>query len=421
MFQNSENICSQSVLNLTSMPGTSLDLGSLSLLVLVVIISCCVATLLSWCWVRSTSPRTFLYCSTCAQQLGVGPVPQAVLTDGIVARPWVEFVQPAGGGGGQQGAKFGDSATFQRLGMRTSRPGMGLELGQLETRPLSPVPCEGEDIEEVTEEVKDGEVKRNDKQQIFSPTSADVLARRDSVRSFALGSRMSRRTLVFPTPQSVAVSQQEKVNGPREVDQKILEKSSSLNSPSNTLIDAETDQLDLSAENTMLERIARDTRQRQVRRSVSARKEKSKYTLLRRQEEAGFTSQSEDERGLAGLRHRRQYTGVVNSEVVGAAKEMYQENSAQVEGGARGFTNPAFINSEESPSPSPLNQEKVSASRSSVISPLPHLHQSPSTVSPRPGYENLPNIQFPPRPSAAALPSVCSPVSSEEVKTGFII
>jgi len=264
-------------------------------------------------------------------------------------------------------------------------------------------------------------VKRNDKQQIFSPTSTDVLARRDSVRSFALGSHMSRRTLVFPTPQSVAVPQQEKDSGPRGIDHKILEKSSSLNSPSNTLIDAETDQLDISGENTMLQRIAQDTRQRQVRRSVSARKEESKYTLLRRQEEAGFTSQSEDERGAAGLRHRRQYTGVVNSEVVGAAKEMYQDHSAKVEGGGIGYDNPAYINSEESPNQSHINQEQVGASRSSVISPLLRQHQSPSVVSPRPGYENLPNIQFPPRPSAAALPSVSPPVTSEEVKTGVMI
>eukprot|EP00092_Neocalanus_flemingeri_P038619 GFUD01042049.1.p1 GENE.GFUD01042049.1~~GFUD01042049.1.p1 ORF type:complete len:371 (+),score=120.27 GFUD01042049.1:81-1193(+) len=367
------------------MPGTSLDVGSLSLLVLVVIISCCLATLLSWCWVRSTSPRTFLYCSTCAQQLGVLPAQQAVLTDGVVARPWVEFVQP-GGGGGQGVGRCGDSATFQRLGMRTARPGMGLEVEQLETRPLSPVDCEDED----GEGVKDTAVEKNEKQQIFSPSSADVLARRDSVRSVALGSHMSRRTLVFPnmSQKSIDRSKQEAENLPHGPSEKILEKSSSINSPSNTLIGAETDQPEQSGEDVRLERGEQNTQQRKVRRSVSARKEKSKYMLLRRQEEAGFTSQSEDERGEAGSRHcRRQYTGVVDGEAVGAAKEMDQHKVGQIDTEAGGHSNYAFVNSEE------------------IINP----------TSPRPGYENLPTTQFPPRTNTAALPSLSPPEAADKM------
>eukprot|EP00092_Neocalanus_flemingeri_P038620 GFUD01042050.1.p1 GENE.GFUD01042050.1~~GFUD01042050.1.p1 ORF type:complete len:394 (+),score=135.83 GFUD01042050.1:81-1262(+) len=390
------------------MPGTSLDVGSLSLLVLVVIISCCLATLLSWCLVRSTSPRTFLYCSTCAQQLGVLPAQQAVLTDGVVARPWVEFVQPGVG-------RCGDSATFQRLGMRTARPGMGLEVEQLETRPLSPVDCEDED----GEGVKDTAVERNEKQQIFSPSSADVLARRDSVRSVALGSHMSRRTLVFPnmSQKSIDQSKQEAANLPHGPTEKILEKSSSINSPSNTLIGAETDQPEQSGEDVRLERGDQNMQQRKVRRSASARKEKSKYMLLRRQEEAGFTSQSEDERGEAGSRHsRRQYTGVVDGEAVGAAKEMDQHKVAQIDAEVGGHSNYAFVNSEEIIDPPHLNPKKLGASRNSVISPLPQQPQSPSIVlSPRQGYENLPTTQFPPRTSTAAIPVLSPPEAAGEM------
>jgi len=222
------------------MSSSSLDLGSLSVLVLVVVMSCCVATLLSWWWMMSISPPTYQYCASCAQQLGVLPHAQAVL----------------------QGL-YGQAGTFQRLGMDTARPGMGLEVGHLETRPLSPVPGEEEEVEGRV----CGDYRRESVKQHLSPASVEALARKKTA-----GYRISRRTLVFPS-QSLPSMQ----GGGEE------EKSSI-----NTIVGADEEAGDRSVKNT---------KQRQVRRSVSARKEKSKLALLRRQEDAGLTSQSEDERG----------------------------------------------------------------------------------------------------------------------------
>ena len=195
-----------------------------------------------------------------------------MLTDGVVARPWLGCAQA--GQAGQAGAQA-QAGTFQRLGMKTARPGVGLEAGHLETRPLSPVPGEEEGRRDC---VEDGGVKRRSVKQQMSPASAEVLARRDTVRDFGAGSRMSRRTLVFPTQSQHSLSTG---GGWKEG-----EKSSSFNSPSNTIEGAEEE------EEVSQGRIEKDIKQRQVRRSVSARKEKSKLSLLRKQEEAGLTSQS---------------------------------------------------------------------------------------------------------------------------------
>ena len=68
-------------------------------------------------------PRTYQYCTPCAGHLGVWPV----------ARPWVEVVNNVQGpvnmnrnlvtlpAQSQAVTNLGNSATFQRLGMKTSR------------------------------------------------------------------------------------------------------------------------------------------------------------------------------------------------------------------------------------------------------------------------------------------------------------
>jgi len=232
------------------MSSSSLDLGSLSVLVLVVVMSCCVATLLSWWWMMSISPPTYQYCASCAQQLGVLPHAQGIQVQGL----------------------YGQAGTFQRLGMDSARPGMGLEMGHLETRPLSPVPGEEEEVEG---RVFGGDYRRESVKQHLSPASVEALARKKTA-----GYRMSRRTLVFPSQSLPSIQGGE-------------EEKSSLN----TIVGEDEEAGDRSVKNT---------KQRQVRRSVSARKEKSKLALLRRQEDAGLTSQSEDERGrLEGGRQSR--------------------------------------------------------------------------------------------------------------------
>jgi len=261
----------------------------------------------------------------------------------------------------------GVSATFQRLGMKTAREGLGLEADQLETRPLSPVP-----VQEAGQAASCGAVNRRSgkQQKISSPASADVLARRDSVKSQVLGSRMSRRTLVFPTLSDKLEKSLGRADSKIGKDVPILStQNSSLNSPSNTMVCSETDQ---SAED--LEQV--DTLQRQVRRSVSERKEKSRYMVLRSQEEMGFTSQSEDERGAPGprqMRSRRHNTVLVDPIKVSA------------EGG---ISNAAFVTNDGDQISS-----NAPVSRNSVISPPP-VPPRITVNSPRPGYENLPTIQF---------------------------
>merc|ERR1712142_648913 len=100
-----------------------------------------------------------------------------------------------------------------------------------------------------------------------------------------------------------------------------------------------------------------NTKQMQVvRRSISARKEKFKLILLRRQEDAGLTSQSEDERGGAGFRLNRKPSRTVS--------QSGNKRSAIV----AGFDNPGYVGTSDA-------IEAVSA----------------------PGYQNLPNIHFSPR------------------------
>ena len=99
-------------------------------------------------------------------------------------------------------------ATFQRLGMQKGQQGIpSLDVSHLETKPLSPV-----DIEENVEgDIQEKEVKKNNDNQgektkfqrvttVLSPASAEVLARRESVRSKLGSQRMSRKTLQFQSP-----------------------------------------------------------------------------------------------------------------------------------------------------------------------------------------------------------------------------
>ena len=135
-----------------------------------------------------------------------------------MARPWVEVVSNVQGppnmnrnlvtlpAQGRGVTNLGNSATFQRLGMKASQRGMpSLEVSHLETKPLSPV-----DIEEnVEDDFQKEEEKSNNKREktkfqrvkkVLSPASAEVLARRDSVRSKMGSQRMSRKTLQFLSP-----------------------------------------------------------------------------------------------------------------------------------------------------------------------------------------------------------------------------
>ena len=111
---------------------------------------------------------------------------------------------------GRAVTNLGNSATFQRLGMKTSQRGIpSLEVSHLETKPLSPVDIE-ENVEddihkEEVRSINQGEKTKFQRvKKVLSPASAEVLARRDSFRSKMGSQRMSRKTLQFQSPIDIS-------------------------------------------------------------------------------------------------------------------------------------------------------------------------------------------------------------------------
>jgi len=188
---------------------SAVELETIVIIIIVTLSSCVVATLVSLCLVRSRLPRSYHYCNGCARDLGVWPIPSDV-----VARPWVEIVS-----NNNNNNMLPESATFQRLGLKSSKVGNpDLEVRHLESRSLSPVDLKDSEkhkqeddtddvneheqttklVEEPKNVIKD---RHNTMKKVLSPASAEVLARKDSVRSKQLvSSRLSRRTLQFQSP-----------------------------------------------------------------------------------------------------------------------------------------------------------------------------------------------------------------------------
>ena len=140
-----------------------------------------------------------------------------------MARPWVEVINKVQGPvsmnrnlvtlpvQGRGAGNLGNSATFQRLGMNTSQRGIpSLDVSHLETKPLSPFDIEEnivEDDHQKTElkKTRQGEETKFQRvKKVLSPTSAEVLARRDSVRSKVGSQRLSRKTLKFQSPNDMS-------------------------------------------------------------------------------------------------------------------------------------------------------------------------------------------------------------------------
>ena len=142
-------------------------------------------------------PPSYQYCVQCADQM-----------DSVVARPWVQLehnhnlldrhtsLAPAHGDMGAR-PRVAESATFRRLGMKTSKGG----IPDLEVSHLSPVHSSPE--AEPNKSVVAAACPRYDSmKRILSPSSGEALARRQpSVRS--QHQAMSRRTLQFQSPLEV--------------------------------------------------------------------------------------------------------------------------------------------------------------------------------------------------------------------------
>ena len=204
----------------------------------------------------------------CADVVGVDPI-----NSNVVARPWVEVVN----NNDQQHGGV-DSATFERLGMKNSNVKIpDLEVSNLETRPLTPLITEDDLLNnaetiEMNKDASNLKISNNNESEVvmvrvgsmkkvLSPSSAEVLARRDSVRGKISSQRMtSKRTLQFQSPVEQVVT---------------------------------TDHDHHGAEDT-----GKVTLGRRVRRSVSERLEQSRrWSVLSARHDGGATSQSEDERG----------------------------------------------------------------------------------------------------------------------------
>ena len=150
--------------------------------------------------------RNYLYCPPCSRPIGLFPVFEDPLVEArprVEARPWVEVVSHNVPHNSQHLPIRQDSATFKRLGMRSGQADPQLPVlsaAQLETKPLSSpqaLPVGGQ---------------RN---KIISPTSAEVLARRDT----KLSRLSSRRTLQFLSPAEAELS------APRQVRRSVAERS----------------------------------------------------------------------------------------------------------------------------------------------------------------------------------------------------
>ena len=68
----------------------TIDNTYLALIVFIVIVSCFIATFLSWMWIRTLFPRSIYYCGSCSRHLGLNAGPGRA-----------------------------ESGTFQRLGMQS--------------------------------------------------------------------------------------------------------------------------------------------------------------------------------------------------------------------------------------------------------------------------------------------------------------
>jgi len=175
--------------------------------------------------------------------------------------------------------------------------------------------------------------------KILSPASAEVLARRDTVRS---KNRMSRRTLQFMSPEN-EFSKLSEIAEPGMVDE------SRLSVP------------------------------RQVRRSVQDRMENSRYSARRRsskeQEVEGMTSQSENERSAS----RRKDSVIKSNRFVRRtnfnAQEPNRDQANNRNMNVTSFDNPAY----ESVSDISRSRVNPQSDRESVISPP----RRRSVISPR--------------------------------------
>ena len=167
----------------------SIALPYLAVVIVVVLLCCSVATGISICFIRSRLPRRYLYCSSCSSHVGLLPLYGECQVE-AQPRPWVEVLGHNVPHNSNHLPILQQSATFQRLGMKsahgTTEPDLAvLEVDQLQTRPMT--------------NARPLELDPALRNKIISPTSAEVFARRDTARS-KLSRMSSRRTLTFKSP-----------------------------------------------------------------------------------------------------------------------------------------------------------------------------------------------------------------------------
>jgi len=313
-------------------PTPIVSFSYLVLVISVVLISCVLATLVSICIIKSRQTRSYQYCTSCANQVGIYTGENVK----NVARPWVEMVpqnvlkngEDLNNNESDKPNRGDESAIFQRLGMKSREDEIpDLEASHLITRPLSPVHLK-DDIqvqsnqEDFCDDGKRTRRRMGSMKKILSPASAEVLARRDTVRS---KNRMSKRTLQFLSPEN-EFSKLSEIAEPGMVDE------SRLSVP------------------------------QQVSRSVQERMDNSRRRSSSKKEVEEMTSQSEDERPAA----RRHDSVIKSNRFTRRSNVNAHDIGDQVNKGnvpATSFDNPAYE------SVSDVSRLNLQSDRESVISP----------------------------------------------------
>jgi len=250
----------------------TIDNTYLALIVFIVIVSCFIATFLSWMWIRTLFPRTLYYCSSCSHHLGLNI-----------------------------GTGRAESGTFQRLGMhlgeqrKSSFNGVNMNIKSWSRSPANMLPASEHFSSSKMSPILPG----------ASPSSAELFARRDTRGTLTCGNRLSsRRVLIFPSDSFHSGQFKDTTGSQQSAKRKNGESNGNVHKVPK----------DKEDENRMPGKF------KKVRRSISDRTKSGKL-IGKKHEADGITSQSEDEGLLLESRRKkhnssaqmRQGEGVINN------------------------------------------------------------------------------------------------------------
>jgi len=270
--------------------GSYIDVGNLSLLVFVVILSCCLGTLLSWIWIRSVLPRSYHYCTSCASQMDLmGIFPKEESSYQLVNNVPVRSL--AVNSNSHQSHRNADEMPYES--MKYTDVKRTLNPNQNKILEHDPVVIEESNKTDKVVEYVNQEVFSNKRPEhnLNSPASVEALARKNKTNYLAppLCPMSSKRTLLFPSRSFDSGNSDEAVTAKAEKDCV----NNSPNSGISTVVevDCKESHEDYNSESLLLMKKSKQVR----RKSISARKKKSTFLMPGWSKKEDFTSQSEEE------------------------------------------------------------------------------------------------------------------------------